>query len=107
MGEGAGGYRLYSPVVVLHGGGQQPCHVLLSFEAHWFPIKITATVFNGVIQYSRLLSDSYVQKKKRRLVWEGILSPSNLVNQTHHCTTNIKYKESMCAALSHVLLVFL
>ena len=64
-GEGAGGYRLYSPVVVLHGGGQQPCHVLLSFEAHWFPIKITATVFNGVIQYSRLLTDSRVQKGKK------------------------------------------
>lgn len=58
VGEGAGGDRLCTPVVVLHGGGQQPCHVRLSFEAHWFPIKITATVFNGVIQYSKLLSDS-------------------------------------------------
>lgn len=38
--------------------------------------------------------------EERRLVWEGVLSPSNLVNQTHHCTANIKYKASMCAAFS-------
>lgn len=39
-----GGSWLCTRVVVLHSGGQQPCHVLLSFEAQQFPIKITATI---------------------------------------------------------------
>lgn len=82
MGAGAGGYQLCTSIVVLHGGGQQPCHVLLSFEAHWFPIKITGTIFNDIIQYSRLLSDSWVERKRRRQLWEDTLSHSNLVKQT-------------------------